>query len=192
MSIVETPRKMTAEELLAMPDDGVERWLIRGELRENLESDMNRRSPDHGRTTVSVGAALKNWVRSQPVPRGNVYGGDTIFRLRKESETTVGVDVAYISPDLESRTPRRAKIVEGVPVLVAEVLSPSDKHEDVTERVEEFLDVGVAIVWILDPDFDTVTVHRPNAKPQLFNRDQELSAEPHLPGFRVKVAELFE
>jgi len=44
MSIVETPRKMTAEELLAMPDDGVERWLIRGELRENRESDMNRRN----------------------------------------------------------------------------------------------------------------------------------------------------
>ena len=35
------------EELLAMPDDGVERWLIRGELRENRESDMNRRNPDH-------------------------------------------------------------------------------------------------------------------------------------------------
>jgi len=192
MSIVETPRKVTTDALLAMPDDGVERWLIRGELRENAETDMNRRSPDHGRTTVSVGAALKNWVRTQPVPRGNVYGGDTIFRLRKDSETTVGVDVAYISAELETRTPRRTKVVDGVPVLVAEVLSPSDKHEDVTERVEEFLDVGVAMVWIVDPDFDTVTVHRQNAKPQLFNRDQELTAEPHLPGFHVKVAELFE
>jgi Uma2 family endonuclease len=115
MSIAELPRRMTAEELLDLPDDGVERWIIRGELRENPEADMNRRSPDHGRTTVNVATALKNWVRTQPLPRGNIYGGDTVFRLRKESETTVGVDVAYISSDLEARTPRRAKIIEGAP-----------------------------------------------------------------------------
>jgi hypothetical protein len=35
MSIAEIPRKMTAEEFLALPDDGVERWLIRGELRHD-------------------------------------------------------------------------------------------------------------------------------------------------------------
>jgi hypothetical protein len=39
MSIAEIPRTMTAEEFLALPDDGVERWLIRGELRENRKSD---------------------------------------------------------------------------------------------------------------------------------------------------------
>jgi hypothetical protein len=72
MSIVEAPRKLTTDDLLAMPDDGVERWLIRGELRENLEADMNRRSPDHGRTTANVSMFLKAWVRCQPRPRGNV------------------------------------------------------------------------------------------------------------------------
>jgi Uma2 family endonuclease len=192
MSIVETPRKLTTDDLLAMPDDGVERWLIRGELRENAETDMNRRSPDHGRTTANVSMFLKAWVRCQPRPRGNVYSGDTMFKLRSDRESTVGIDVAYISPELEARTPRRAKVIEGVPVLVAEVLSPSDKHEDVTERVEEFLDVGVAVVWIVDPDFDTVTVHRRDHAPELFNRGQEIGAEPWLPGFRTLVSELFE
>jgi hypothetical protein len=33
------PREMTVDEFLAMPDDGVERWLIRGRLRENREVD---------------------------------------------------------------------------------------------------------------------------------------------------------
>jgi len=191
MPIVETPRKMTTEDLLAIPDDGVERWLIRGELRENTAIDMNRRSPDHGRTCGSVTVALKNWVRTQGMPRGNIYTGDTMFKMRPDSGTTVGIDVAYVSPELESRTARRTKVIDGVPVLAAEVMSPSDKHEDVTEKVEEYLEVGVAIVWILDPDFDTVTVHRPDHEPKLFNREDELTAEPHLPGFRVRVAELF-
>jgi hypothetical protein len=36
-----------------------------------------------------------------------------------------------------------------------------------------------------------VTVHRPGAEPELFNVRQEISAEPHLPGFRVPVARIF-
>ena len=48
------------------------------------------------------------------------------------------------------------------------------------------------IVWVVDPSFSTVTVYRPDAKPQLFNADQEITAEPHLPGLRFAVAELFE
>jgi Uma2 family endonuclease len=194
MSIADTPRRMTAEELLAMPDDGIERWLIRGELRENAETDMNRRSPGHGRTAANVCGFLKMWVRTQPHPRGSIYVNDTTFKLRPERSTLVGVDVAYVSSDLEARVPRGkgVKLIEGVPVLVAEVLSPSDRHEDVTERVQEFLDVGVGIVWVLDPDFETVGVFRPGHQPHYFNRDDDLTAEPHLPGFCVRVAELFE
>jgi Uma2 family endonuclease len=192
MSIAEIPRKMTTEELLAMPDDGVERWLIRGELRENRDIDMNRRSPDHGRTCTSIATFLKTWVRQQVEPRGNVYVGDTMFRLRPESHSTVGVDVAYVSAELENSTPRRAKVVEGAPTIAVEVMSPSEKREDVVERIEEYLDVGVAQVWIADPDFQTLTVYRGDAEPVLYSRHQELTAEAVLPGFRVKVAELFE
>jgi Uma2 family endonuclease len=194
MSIAEVPRTMTVEEFLALPDDGVERWLIHGELRENREANMNLRSPDHGRTTINVGRVLKNWVVAQLTPRGNVYGSDTTFKIRSESSVVVGVDVAYVSPELEAQIPRgkRVKMVEGAPKLIAEVLSPSDKHSDVSERVQNFLDAGVEIVWVVDPDFQTVCVFRPSAEPQLFNRVDELSAEPQLPGFRVRVAELFE
>src|SRR5436305_14758945 len=122
MSIVETPRKMTAEELLAMPDDGVERWLIRGELRENRESDMNRRNPARSGTMTRVAAFLDAWLRSQPKPRGKVYTGDTAFKLRPDAETLVGIDVAYISPELRTKTPKGRKVIEGVPVLAVEIL----------------------------------------------------------------------
>ena len=192
MSIAEIPRKMTTEELLALPDDGVERWLIRGELRENRDTDMNRRSPDHGRTCTSITTFLKNWVRSQPLPRGNVYVGDTMFRMRPDSDLTVGIDVAYVSAEVESRTARRAKVVEGVPVVAVEVLSPSDKQADITEKVEEYLDAGVAQVWVANPDFQTLTVFRTNAEPVAYNRQPEFTADPDLPGFCVRVAELFE
>jgi len=192
MSIAELPRKMTTEELLAMPDDGVERWLIRGELRENKDIDMNRRSPDHGRTCSRITTFLTIWMLRQAPPRGNVYVGDTLFRMRPDSESTVGVDVAYVSPEIESRTIRRAKVIEGPPVIAVEVLSPSEKQADITEKIQEYLDVGVAQVWIANPDFQMITVYRPNAEPLSFNRQQELSGEPELPGFHIRVSELFE
>lgn len=192
MSIAETPRRMTAEELLAMPDDGVERWLIRGELRENPESDMNRRNPDHSGTMTNIAALLSDWMRSQAGPRGKVYTGDAAFKLRPDSPTLVGIDVAYVSAELRSRTPKGRKIIEGVPILAVEILSPSDVHSDVSEKIQEYLDVGVQLVWIIDPDFETVSAFVPNGEPRLFNRDQELTGEPHLPGFGVRVAELFE
>lgn len=192
MSIVETPRTMTAEELLAMPDDGVERWLIRGELRENLESDMNRRNPDHSGTMTNVAEFLSAWARRQPAPRGKVYTGDAAFKLRSDSRTLVGIDVAYVSADLRGRTPKGRKVIEGVPIVAVEILSPSDLHSDISEKIQEYLEVGVKLVWIVDPDFETVTAFTANEEPKLFSRGQELTAEACLPGFQVRVAELFE
>jgi Uma2 family endonuclease len=192
MSIVEMPRKMTAEELLAMPDDGVERWLIRGELRENPESDMNRRNPDHSGTMTRVASRLDRWVENQPSPRGKVYTGDIAFKLRADSPTLVGIDVAYVSAELRAKTPKGKRVVEGVPSLAVEILSPSDVHSDITEKVQEYLNVGVAAVWVIDPDFEIVTVFRPDAGTVTFNREQDLIADPYLSGFRVRVAELFE
>ena len=192
MSIVELPREMTADELLAMPDDGVERWLIRGQLRENTGSDMNRRNPDHSGTMTRVASRLDRWLDSQPAPRGKVYTGDAAFKLRPDSRTLVGIDVAYVSAELRANTPKGRKLVEGVPILAVEILSPSDVHEDLTEKVWEYLDVGVSVVWVVDPAFEVVGVFRAGREPEYVNRGEELVGDPELPGFRVRVAELFE
>jgi Uma2 family endonuclease len=180
---------MTTDELLAMPEDGVERELIRGQLREK---PMTRRNPLHSEATVAVGYLLKAWLKQQPKPRGRVLGGEAGFRLRRDPDSTVGIDVAYISAELSASTPRRARLVDGPPVLAVEILSPSDKHEEITEKVEEYLAAGVPLVWVIDPDFRTVQVYRPGAEPELFNMQQQFSAEPHLPGLRIAVADMFE
>lgn len=192
MSIVETPRKMTAEELLALPDDGVERWLIRGELRENPGIHIHRRNPDHSGTMTRVAAFLDAWLRSRPQPRGRVYTGDAAFKLSADSKSLVGIDVAYVSAELRGRTPKGRKVIEGVPIVAVEILSPSDVHSDISEKIQEYLDVGVQLVWVVDPDFETVMAYTKNEEPKLFTRAQELTAEKCLPGFKVRVSELFE
>ena len=190
MNELATPSLLTTQDFLAMPEeDQVEYELIRGELRQH---PMTRRNFSHGRTTTNIAAILKSWLENQPGAKGLVLTGEAGFCLRHDPDTTVGIDVAYISAELAAQTPRTARLVDGIPVLAVEILSPSDKHEDVSEKVEEYLAAGVFLVWIVDPVFATISVYRPDALPQLFNRNQEVSGEPHLPGLKIPVSKIFE
>lgn len=189
MSAPAPPRLMTTEELLALPDDGIERWLIRGELREGATTLRNRW---HSRTEATFAYLLQNWCEQQPRPRGIVYSGECGFRLARDPDSTVGIDVAYVSPEVAARDPDDMAWIDGPPVLAVEILSPSDTVEQIGEKIQEYLSAGVKLVWIVDPYVKTVVVHQPDAEPELFNVRQQLTAEPHLPGLQVPVNRLFE
>jgi Uma2 family endonuclease len=184
---------MTTEELLALPDDGVERWLIRGQLREMPVQGMcmTVRNRWHSRIMVRVAKFLDNWLDQQPEPRGAILCGEAGCRLRRDPDTTVGIDVVYISAELAARESDETSLIDGVPVLVVEILSPNDTQEQIDEKSDSYLQAGVALVWVIDPHDRTVTIYRPGQEPELVNVRQELSGDPHLPGFRVPVAQLF-
>ena len=71
---------MTTEELLALPDNGTDRWLIRGELRERPMPTRNR---FHSRTMTLVATELELWLRQQPEPRGQVLTRDAYDHFAK-------------------------------------------------------------------------------------------------------------
>jgi Uma2 family endonuclease len=80
---------------------------------------------------------------------------------------------------------------EGPPVLAVEILSPSDTHGDVVDTINLYLDCGVAVVWILDPDFQTLTVYRPHTAPLMLRVHETLDGHPELPGLSVPVRDFF-
>lgn len=184
----ESPALMTTEEMLALPDDEIDRELILGRL---LEYPMTTRNVPHSYVTGQLAFFLNLWNREQAGPRGLILVGEARVRVRREPDTTVGIDIAYLAPALASRTPKDAKFVEGSPTLAVEVLSPSDTHGRTTRKIRSYLDAGVSLVWIVDPVFETIVGYRPDAPPRLFHNAETIDAEPHLPGFRVAVSELF-
>lgn len=182
---------ITGEDLLDMPDDGIERWILRGELKEfPKEFSMTRRNRFHSEAMTKIATALQNWCDRQPRPRGKVLTGDAGFRLSRNPETTFGIDVAYIGPELAGRLTEEDLLVEGIPDLAVEILSPSDTQELIHQKIEAYLEALVPMVWILDPYDQTVRVYRPGKVPQLFTTEQELTAE-HLVGLRIPVASVF-
>jgi Uma2 family endonuclease len=185
---VAAPTLMTTEEMLALPDNGVERWLIRGELREKPMTVRNR---DHSEIMALVTMFLGIWRSDQPEPRGAVVCGEAGARLRRTPESTVGVDVAYIDATVAARRSDDTSLIDGPPILAVEILSPNEVMEDINEKIDEYLDAGVKVVWLIDPHDRTVTIYRKDNEPELVNAKQELSGEPELPGFRVAVVKLF-
>lgn len=180
---------MTTAEFLELADEeGVTRELIDGSL---VEREMTTRKPSHNVAITRIGRALLDWVEAEPDLVGTVAGGETRCRLATDPDLIVGVDIVYYEGAEFVRQGEEDAYFDGPPVVAVEVLSPSDKHEEVVEKINRYLSHGVKQVWIADPDLRTVTVHRGEGESTHFNVKQELTAEPELPGFRVAVIELF-
>ena len=194
---------ITSEEFLSLPDDpGVERELIRDELRERpveragIAPGGLEPSKMRGRKHSAIEARATRhhgkWNANLPMPRGEVACGEAGCILRRGPDTGVGIDVAYFSAEAVVATPENSAYFQGPPTLAVEILSPSDMQAGIDEKVALYLEAGTLVVWVLNARFRTVTVHRPGTEPVPFNALQELTAEPHLPGFRVEIVDLFE
>lgn len=181
--------RMTTEELLALPEsDEVKHWLLWGKL---IERSVARRSFSHSRTEARVTYTLQRWLDQQPAPKGMIASGEDEFRLSRDPDFTVDVDVAYLSAEQVAATAKNARLVEGPPVLAVEILSSSDRVDDVTEKFYGYMDTGVKLAWRVETVVGSVTVFRPDKEPEGLNVHGFLDGGPHLPGFRVAVAEIF-
>jgi Uma2 family endonuclease len=179
---------MTTEELLALPENGIDRELIRGQLKEK---PMTYRNRFHTRAVTRIAHELERWLEQRSEPRGEIHTGEVGCILRRDPDTVVGIDVAFFSADVVARQSDETTLVEGAPRLAVEVLSPSDRTEEIRDKVLEYLAAGVELVWVVDPYFHTVTVHRPASRPEMFNDEETLTGGTVLPGLEIAVADLF-
>jgi Uma2 family endonuclease len=182
-------RTLTAEEFLELPvDEHVTRELIDGEIRERA---MTTRTPRHSTAVARISQTLGIWLDDHEDVVGVVAAGDARCRLSQQPDTIVGIDVAVFAGEEAVRQSQSEAFFDGPPLIAIEVLSPSDTHEDVSDKIHRYLRAGSRQVWIADPEFRTVTVHKPDENPVLFNAAQSLSGEPDLPGFQVQTGLLF-
>ena len=180
---------ITTEELLSLPEDGTDRWLIAGELRERLVTKRNR---FHSRTMARVCKLLEDWLEAQPEPRGQVLAGEAGVILGRDPDTTVGIDVTYISAEVMARQTDVSTMIEGIPTLVVEILSPNDTIEDINEKIDVYLAAKV-------PD---CLDHRPSSSERdgssagkagaAFQRRRRAFGRAASTGFRVAVKQIFE
>jgi Uma2 family endonuclease len=77
------------------------------------------------------------------------------------------------------------------PDLAVEVVSPNDLAYKVAEKIQEYLDAGVPLIWVVYPPTRSVYVHRGDSPIEVVRAEQDLDGEGILPGFRCRVGDLF-
>lgn len=177
-------RAMTADELFAMPRDGLRHELVRGELRTMTPSGSR-----HGGITGRVTMILGRHVEAHAL--GEVLGAETGFRLAADPDTVRAPDVAFVRRERVPPEGLPERFWPGAPDLAVEVLSPSDTSYEVEEKVDEWLRAGARSVWVLNPRRRTVTVHRPGEQPLTLAEADTLHGGDAVSQFSCLIATLF-
>ena len=79
----------------------------------------------------------------------------------------------------------------GAPDLAVEVIAPTNAWETVERKTQEYLAAGTRVVWVLDPETRTVHVHDSPVRLRILGEGDLLGGDAVLPGFQVRVRELF-
>ena len=170
--------EMTLDEFLENDVEGYE--YVKGAL-----VPMPPTSMEHGEISSNVIRYLSLHVFEYQL--GRLYTAGTTFRLR---DRVMKPDVAFVST---KRLPKdRWKGSPIPPDLAVEVVSPTDKHYDVTEKALAYLKAGTRLVWVIEPVAKTVMVYRSETDFTVLTYADMLTGEDVVEGFACPVAQLFE
>ncbi|HEX5502940.1 MAG TPA: Uma2 family endonuclease [Thermomicrobiales bacterium] len=179
-----TAPPLTADDLLAMPDDGNRYELLDGEVYQLSLPSLRHQ----GVSVVLAGGWL---MRAQEAGHGFAFAAP------------VGVvfpDGSKAEPDLvfvlrEHRGILADDAIRGVPDFIVEIISPSSRRHDTALKYRIYERNGVPHYWLCDPDAETITAHTLGAdgryrQTAVWGRDDTLVC-PLFPEITQPAAELF-
>ncbi len=127
--------------------------------------------------------------------RGNRIGmvfPEVLFLLDGATNLQRRPDLAFVShARWKNRPVPRTGAWDIVPDLAIEVVSPTNRAEEVDRKVTEYFSAGVRLVWVLFPDTERIYIHRSPNQADIIQRAGELDGGDVLPGFRLAVDDLF-
>lgn len=184
-AVEQQERLLTAEELVELPAKPG----VRYELREGKLVEMPGAGGIHAALVVRLVLLLHQFVTSRRI--GFVFGGGLGYILRRGPDTVRIPDVSVVQRERVPAGGVPEGYWPGAPDLAVEIVSPHDRAEEVHERVWDYLGAGTALVWVLWPKSQAVTVYRADGTARELEPEDTLDGEAVLPGFQVRVSELF-
>ena len=159
---------------------------------ELIDGDVISMSPASDESS-SVSATIVYLVSAHVRPRklGRVYNAEAGFVLFPDRATVRVPDVAFVRADRMPQGEARRHFVPVAPDLAVEVISPSDRARDIAAKAAMYQEAGVPLVWLVDPETQTVTVLTLGQESVTLGVEDELDGGDVLPEFRVAVAEIF-
>ena len=156
--------------------------LVDGQL-EAREMGSSRHSGVGTRLIIRMGS----YVETHKL--GAVYGADATFQIGQNERLP---DVSFLSVarfPAEGETETKWMLA---PDLAVEVISPSESWVKVNRKVHEYFAAGVQQVWLISLEFCAVHVYDSPKAIKVLSDEEELVNEALLPGFRLRISELFQ
>jgi Uma2 family endonuclease len=146
-----------------------------------------------GRKNSRLTQKLRNWADQNG--QGEVFDSSTVFVLPSGARRSP--DVSWI--ELKRWNQLTPAQQDGFPPLapdfVIELVSPSDlksqRYKDLQAKMQEYLDNGVKLGWLIEPSAKTVEIYRSGQQVEILNNPQTLSGENILPEFTLDLTEIF-
>ncbi len=180
-----TLQKMTAEELIRMPNDDFCYELIQGELKK-----MSPPGSQHGRIIMNISAPLHQYVKEKQL--GTVYAAETGFKIASNPDTVRAPDVAFVCRERIQQVGDIVGYWPGAPDLVVEVISPNDVYTEVEEKVFDWLGSGTQMVITVNPPTRTITVFRSSTDIVILTENDTLELGDVVAGWSIAVKDIFE
>jgi len=182
MSRMEKKKPVTIDDMYHMPKDGQKYELVDGEVV------VSPAGMHHAEIVTKMVYILATFLEDHPI--GKVYG-DNVGLIFPNGNLR-SPDVSFVR--LEKLPDGKSPVTFGelVPDFAVEVLSPGDRPRLVADKIGEFLECGVPLVWVVDPKSQTVTAYRSLSDIQQFTAKDTIAAEPILPGFTCLVSRFFQ
>jgi Uma2 family endonuclease len=175
---------MTAQDLWQLPETGLRRELVRGEVIETMPPGGK-----HGAIAVILAMLLRLWTKQTA---GGYVGVEAGYILTHDPDTVRGPDVSFVAATRIPPTGVPEGFWDLAPDLAVEVVSPSETAEEIREKIRDFLRAGTPLVWTIYPRTREVIVHTPDGIARTYTTHDTLAFPDRLPGFTCSVAELFE
>lgn len=181
---VSQPLLLSAAEFVRLPRNGSRRELVRGQI---VEKPMPGNK--HGYYCSKVDRLVGNHV--EQCDAGRTMCNDSFVVTHRNPDTVRGTDIHFFSYERLPRGPIPDEPLDVVPELVFEVRSPSDRLIRMIAKAIEYIEAGVVVVVIVDPQVQRLMIYRQDSTQEL-GIDDVLTLPDVLPGFSVPVRKFFE
>ena len=145
---------------------------------------MSPTGAETGNRNVELTTEFVIWNRKYNL--GKVFDSSTGFKL--PNGATRSPDVSWVAINRWNNLTEieRQKFAPICPDFVLELRSSSDSIAQLSQKMQEYIENGALLGWLINPQDQEVEIYRPNQEKQLLNNPIEISAENILPNFTLK------
>ncbi|MCS6959061.1 MAG: Uma2 family endonuclease [Pseudanabaenaceae cyanobacterium SKYGB_i_bin29] len=132
---------------------------------------------------------LGNWNRAKK--QGRVFDSSAGFILPNGAVRSPNAAWIPLQKWDNLTAEERQKFLPLCPDFVIELLSPSDSWQGGLAKMQEYMDNGCRLGWLIDPKTKKVAIYRPHKPPEILTAPPTLSGEDVLAGFTLSLSFLW-